>query len=237
MALSKVEINGNRIVDKHTHYETRTYTIGPDQATVIIRGDIACDFQKKYGFPITSARKLQAQVEFGANRDRLAECQDVFKPGSHQIGAIDSIDDITCGMDVHILGFMEAINFEPVKRTYAIRIQDGSRKDRLKLKDSPLYRQIAEYIFDDVEQPDGKKLPISQSIADKLVRDFALQRSEVDALLVHCGLGRNRSPAVAIALNEIFFLGQDTQGLKSQYSEFNQLVYNEILAAGRRLRG
>ena len=51
MTKHKVEISGAGIVDKHTHYEVHPF-IGPERATIIIRGDIATDFQKKYGLPI-----------------------------------------------------------------------------------------------------------------------------------------------------------------------------------------
>ena len=93
MAVHKVEISGAGIVDKHTHYETHPF-VGPERATIIIRGDVAADFQKKYGLPITEAERFQATVDLGRNDQRVRECQDVFKPASHLMGSIYSLDDI-----------------------------------------------------------------------------------------------------------------------------------------------
>ena len=93
LAEYKVEISGAGIVDKHTHYEAHPF-VGPERATVIIRGDIATDFQKRYGLPIIEAEKFQASVDLGRNDQRVRECQDVFKPASHLMGSIGSLDDI-----------------------------------------------------------------------------------------------------------------------------------------------
>ncbi len=89
----KVEVLGTSIVDKHTHYEAYPF-IGPERATVIIRGDIATEFKEKYGLPITKAERLQVSVDLGRNDQRVRECQDVFKPAFHLIGAVGSLDDI-----------------------------------------------------------------------------------------------------------------------------------------------
>ena len=89
----KVEISGAGIVDKHTDYEAHPF-VGPERVTVIIRGDIATDFQEKYGLPITKAERFQASVDLGRNDQRVRECQDVFKPVSHLMGSIGSLDDI-----------------------------------------------------------------------------------------------------------------------------------------------
>jgi len=88
-----LKIIGRNIQDKHTHYEAHSY-IGPAQATIIIRGDIATDFQNKYQQPITQADAFQVTLELGRNDHRVKECQDPFKIGSHLIGSIDSIDSI-----------------------------------------------------------------------------------------------------------------------------------------------
>jgi len=89
----KLKIYGTSMEDKHTHYEAHPF-VGPERVTVIIRRDIAVDFQKKYGLPITKAEQFQATVYLGRNDQRVKECQDVFRPGSPLMGAIKSIDDI-----------------------------------------------------------------------------------------------------------------------------------------------
>jgi len=93
MASYKVEITGAEIVDKHTHYEARPF-IGPERVTIIIRGDIATDFQDKYGLSIRKAEKLQLNVDLGRNDQLVKECQDLFQPASHLKGTVESLDDI-----------------------------------------------------------------------------------------------------------------------------------------------
>ena len=88
-----VEIVGAGIVDKHTHYEAHPF-IGPERATVIIKGDTALEFQRKYGLPITGAERLQVTIDLGRNDQRVQECRDAFAPGSRLMGTIDSLDDV-----------------------------------------------------------------------------------------------------------------------------------------------
>ncbi len=88
-----VEITGAGIVDKYTHYEAYPF-IGPERVTVIIRGDIATQFRKKYGFEIIKADRLDVSVDLGRNDQRIRECQDSFRPASHLMGAVDSLEDI-----------------------------------------------------------------------------------------------------------------------------------------------
>lgn len=88
-----VQFSGTGIVDKHTHYEAYPY-VGPERATIIIRGDIAEGFQKKFGIPMREAERLNARVDLGRNDEKVRECQDVYKHGSYLMGAIHSLDDI-----------------------------------------------------------------------------------------------------------------------------------------------
>lgn len=87
------EIAGAEIVDKETHYEAYPF-VGPEMATVVLRIDIATGFQKRYGIPITEANKLQISVDLGRNDQRVKECQDGFKPASHLMGIVYSLEDI-----------------------------------------------------------------------------------------------------------------------------------------------
>ena len=93
MTQYNVEITGRGIVDKHTHYEAYP-SVGLQRATVLIRGDIATGFQKKYAISITRAKKIWVMVDLTANDQRVKECQDIFKPASHLMGSIDSLDDV-----------------------------------------------------------------------------------------------------------------------------------------------
>lgn len=142
-------------------------------------------------------------------------------------------------MDLHILPRKEAIVFVPSKPTYAIRIFSSFHTEldrQLLLRPSPNYRRIMEYIFDD-NDIGGRSGPIdlTPQMALELVRDFAQHRDTVQALLVHCTLGKNRAPAVGIALNKIFALGKKHEELEKRFAEYNRLVYREILYAGKKL--
>src|SRR3989344_221992 len=75
---------------------------------------------------------------------------------------------------------------------------------------------------------------ITEDIADSIVRDFAKHKDNVEALLVHCTRGRNRSPAVAIALNEVFSLGDNSNELKKEFHAYNKHVYKLVFEAGQR---
>ena len=75
---------------------------------------------------------------------------------------------------------------------------------------------------------------MSDQMADSLVGDFAGELSNIEALMVSCTLGKNRSPAVAMALNDVFSLGHDTGSLRQIYSNYNNDVYQSILEAGER---
>ena len=91
--MGQIEIVGEQVIDKHTHYEAYLF-IGSERATIIIRGDIVRGFQEKYGIPITKTEKFNVDVDFGRNGQRVKECQNVYVSASHLIGAIGSLEDI-----------------------------------------------------------------------------------------------------------------------------------------------
>lgn len=138
-------------------------------------------------------------------------------------------------MDLHIFWSDEASKFLPDKPTYAVRIFMSGLKEMPKLQENPHYLAIQEYTFDD---NDGMfqvgPLSITPEIAEHIVLDFAKYRDRVSALLVHCSRGRNRSPSVAIALSEIFQLGNDTETLKRNFPHANREVYRAIMQAGEK---
>ncbi len=140
-------------------------------------------------------------------------------------------------MNIHIRGNRTASTYLPVVPTLALQIFDsypGSPKTTL--RDSPLFT-ICSYTFDDIDsdqllehypQTDVNKLVerhvlFNKPLAQEILNDFTTKRVNNLDLLIHCTLGASRSPAVAIALNEIFNLGQ--QNLKEQYPAYNHFVY------------
>jgi len=139
-------------------------------------------------------------------------------------------------MDLHILGLFEAIKFQPTKPTYAIRLVSGKNypEERKPLFDSPFYQGIRFYQFDDITPSVGRGILFTEGMAQGILDDFIAQRLSVDALLVNCFHGENRSPAVGMALNEIYGLGHDMDALKKQYTEANWYVYETLKkVAGR----
>lgn len=136
-------------------------------------------------------------------------------------------------MELEILGWRDAIIYEPKNPTYAIRIHSATTRFNFALQESDLYT-IVEYTFDD-NDPTGwgrmsrNSITIDEYIAGRILNDFREQGLDKDTLLVHYALGKNRSPAVGIALNEIYGLGHDTEELKRRFPETNWYVYDMLL--------
>ena len=150
-------------------------------------------------------------------------------------------------MDLHVLPSADARDFRPDRPSYGIRIASPAYPgDIVTLNESPLWVHVADYFFSDTwpqMMAAGKRLGLDQTrevlftdeMADGLVLEFDRYRAHCEALVVNCTRGINRSPAVAIALNEAFELGHDTTSLKNQYKESNWHVYRKVLEAGRRI--
>ncbi len=140
------------------------------------------------------------------------------------------------------MDWWEAEKYIPKNPTYAIRIlssfQQRDPKLRFKsLQPSSLYRVVHEYFFDDTfpEIAKPKEVLFSSSLAEKMLRDFVIGRKGCEDLLVHCSLGKNRSPAVAIAFNDIFSLGENGFALSRLYDRSNWFVYNTLMKEAKRL--
>ena len=146
------------------------------------------------------------------------------------------------------MGYRRAIQYTPKVPTLVIRILDSypesDNSSSLKLQDSSFFRTLG-YVFDDqdvdrllehypdydLEKLAKKNVLFNNELAKKILSDFEKLRNGCLDLLVHCTLGGSRSPAVAIALNEIFDLGHDSDELKKRYSAYNQFVYRLLIEA------
>ena len=141
-------------------------------------------------------------------------------------------------MKLSIMGLDRAMEYIPTDPTYAIRIASKPEDFRFALQNSGLYTTV-EYLFDD-DHPGlwGKvsedSITIDGIIAGKILSDFKEKGTDKETLLVHCSRGKNRSPAVGIALNEIFALGNDTGRLKKEYPEANWYVYRVLIETSKR---
>ena len=132
------------------------------------------------------------------------------------------------------MGIVEAMEHVPQVPTYAIRIQHAN-PDAFDLRifgnlnSNPLYRHIHEYRFDDCSPSEvGRGKALEDETAAQIIRDFESGRRNCENLLVHCTRGKNRSPAVAIALNEIFNLGESTENMKQQYPKYTTHTYQTL---------
>ncbi len=133
-------------------------------------------------------------------------------------------------MELLIMSLWDAAEHKPEKNTCALRIFSSYETFKKPLQNSPFYVNIFEYIFDDVEPWYAKENDVlfDTDMAKKLITDFDKNREKCESLLVHCGRGINRSPAVGMALNDIFKLGRDSSLLEKMYPECNWYIYNTM---------
>ncbi|RLG10940.1 hypothetical protein DRN73_06645 [Candidatus Pacearchaeota archaeon] len=136
--------------------------------------------------------------------------------------------------EILIMPWKDAREFEPLTDTYAIRILGQlQRRVNEPLKKSERYSDIREYFFDDVSQGSSHTQTFTSENAKQILEDFR-KRKKSSSLLVHCLLGQSRSPAVAIALNEVFQVGNDSKELKKKYPLFNRHVYDTMMQEAER---
>lgn len=142
-------------------------------------------------------------------------------------------------MNLLIFGSAEAAAHDPVDNTYAIRIEHPQTKDKnwsIPLKESSKYVGVDTYYFSDC-WPGGvifdDDILFDEHHAKKIIENFKNKKDITDTLLVHCSRGINRSPAVGIALNELFNLGHDTEKLKDKYPQSTWHVYRTLIKVGQ----
>lgn len=146
-------------------------------------------------------------------------------------------------MSLLIMSQRQAVYHLPAVPTTALRIFDsypGSLK--LPLVDSPFY-SVQEYVFDDQDLDSlqtyyphldfaflaRQHVFFDDELAQKILVDFDKLRGSCIDLLVHCTLGGGRSPAVALALNDIFNLGYNSEEIKKKYQAYNPFVYRLLM--------
>ena len=141
-------------------------------------------------------------------------------------------------MHISILDIISAHNNIPTEPTYVIRINSINHPLPLRLKESRRYT-IREYFFDDIENIEEAKREslhlLTGTEAETIVRDFQKDGLDKSHLIVHCTEGKNRAPAVALALNELFDLGRNSEEIRTRYGELNQYVYRTVIEAGKRI--
>jgi len=127
----------------------------------------------------------------------------------------------------------DATNHKPSDRTYLIQIALGNSlydKSLDSVVEGKTYARRFIYKFADLFPGETRKgILFDKFIAERVIEDFRVGREGCGTLLVHCSQGQNRSPALGIALNDIFELGHDSEALRQKYDAFNQWVYKVML--------
>ena len=137
------------------------------------------------------------------------------------------------------MGMNEATDYIPTKPTYALRIFSSfvpNMVDDFPLTDSRNYTAIKAYIFDDNDSSyEAGPAWINPRIARDMIIDFQTHKKDIETLLIHCTHGKNRSPAIAMAFNDIFGFGYSILKLMEKYAAFNKHTYKTLLDTARGL--
>lgn len=80
----------------------------------------------------------------------------------------------------------------------------------------------------------GLLRPMRVEEASALIDFVAQRRPDCQAVTIHCGAGVSRSPAVAIALAELFGGHPTSSEFAARFPEYNRHVTAVLLYAGRR---
>jgi len=140
-------------------------------------------------------------------------------------------------MNIRIRGYEEAEHFVPDEPTYAIRIFNSPGMSSVRygnLQKSENYVAIKEYTFDDIGLNSKEGIPFNRCIARQIVEDFQREGFSSSGLIVHCTQGLSRSPAVAIALNKLFNLGQDHKKMIYENEHYHYSIYRMIVEEGEK---
>lgn len=132
-------------------------------------------------------------------------------------------------MDFKIFSEDMAVRYKPTVPTFAIRIFNSYRVGWRDLRKTGLYVGETHHFFDDVTPFDTEPglVLFSDAMALSMLEDIVLLPKGTQALMIHCALGASRSPAVAVALNEVFNYGHDE--LWAQYGNHNIWVREKLI--------
>jgi hypothetical protein len=144
-------------------------------------------------------------------------------------------------MKLEIMSLRNALQYVPEDNTYAIRICGERTTDHLHcLEKSDKWIGSNWYVFDDVwpDIPGGlepMEVVFNEKKAEKIITDFREKKENIETLLVHCHFGQNRSPAVGIALNDLFDLGYNSNQLKREFPDYREFVYDAMIETGKKM--
>jgi len=86
--------------------------------------------------------------------------------------------------------------------------------------------------FESRGHPYGRYTLFDEEIAKKILDDFEMVKEEVNCVMVHCSRGKNRSPAVGMAMNEIY--GWGIEDLKEKFPEYRRYVYQTMIDVSKK---
>lgn len=78
-------------------------------------------------------------------------------------------------------------------------------------------------------QPWDRYTLFNEDLARKMLNDFEDIKNKVENVMIHCIHGKNRSPAVGIAMNEIYDWG--IVGLEKKFPEYRRYVFDVMMRA------
>ena len=74
---------------------------------------------------------------------------------------------------------------------------------------------------------EGRVTLFAKEDAIELLKDYDSFGKDAKTIMIHCDRGKNRSPAVGIAMNEIY--GWGIKGLKEKHPAFRRYIYQTLL--------
>jgi len=116
--------------------------------------------------------------------------------------------------------------YVPVGNEIMISITEPKRRREVDLKDG--FLAVHRAYFNDIDRPYDDYLPMQTWDADGILQFAKEWLPKAEHCIVHCAAGISRSPAVAIALAEIFDLCEPAI-LIERYSCFNRHVYRTLM--------
>lgn len=157
-------------------------------------------------------------------------------------------------MDIRIFNDESMVFYRPEKPTFSIRVFNHKKENGevMPLVNSDLYVAEKRYFFDDITLGDARHFDnfnhslwffknirrINYKVFDKdtaraIISDFKEVIPRTECLAVSCEYGAGRAPAIAIALNEIFSLGQDSNKMRLNFINYNSYVYEMLIRESR----
>lgn len=147
-------------------------------------------------------------------------------------------------MNVQVFSASGAARYNPTPEeqpVYLIRIYNHPRVmaecDYPALEYEDRFKVIKIYHIDDIQPHsqvvfDYERL-MTTELATTILTDFQQDRGDCKTLAVHCQAGRSRSPAVALALAELFQLlsPAELQQLRERHRYHNAFVYETLRKA------